>query len=58
MKWEYFTQVIDGVASTRDDDQLDMRGDDGWELVTVTNNGVAYFKRPKAADKDAAVKED
>jgi hypothetical protein len=43
MKWEYLSEAI-GV------DDLDARGQEGWELVTSVA-GVMIYKRPMADNK-------
>jgi hypothetical protein len=53
MKWEYgFFYLKSGLLS-RDEhtqvvnEELNALGDEGWELVHVSESGCAYFKRPK-----------
>lgn len=54
MKWEYFSIN----AEWMDDDDLDMLGEDGWELVAIVprvnhpGEGYFYLKRPKDTDKE------
>lgn len=46
-RWEY--RIVNlGDTSHRglDNDVLAQAGDDGWELVAVTPNNLAYLKRP------------
>ena len=47
MKWEYTKIALN--ETRRGEDPLDVlleAGKNGWELVTLTTNHVAYFKRP------------
>jgi hypothetical protein len=48
-QWEYMVAPVLNHAAKQ---ILDNFGADGWELVTITDNGsgnlVAYFKRPQA----------
>ena len=45
--WEYRKiDLNDLPRETSDLDLLDKAGDDGWELVVITVNFVAYLKRP------------
>lgn len=46
-QWEYSKVDLSNVpARTNDVDLLDDAGRDGWELVGITANNVAYLKRP------------
>jgi DNA-binding protein H-NS len=47
MRWEYTKIALN--ETRRKEDSLDLllkAGESGWELVTLTANNVAYFKRP------------
>ncbi len=44
-RWEYATVPLISHALQQ---ILNQWGEDGWELVTVGADSVAYFKRPKA----------
>jgi hypothetical protein len=45
-QWEYSKTDLNNVSAKSSDlDALDDAGKDGWELVTITANNVAYFKR-------------
>ena len=45
-QWEYSKVDLNNVpAKSSDLDALDEAGKDGWELVAITANNVAYFKR-------------
>ena len=43
MKWEYLTAYLGSLANTPGN--LEAKGDEGWELVTVTRDGYGVFKR-------------
>ena len=45
---------MDGVPSARKErnEHLNMRGDQGWELVAVIRSEWFYFKKPKDEEKD------
>jgi len=46
-RWEYRKIPLNDVRPTVDDiDVLNDAGDNGWELVGITTNNVAYLKRP------------
>jgi hypothetical protein len=54
--WEYSVEVLDPEADGSEaiESQFDAMGEQGWELVSVTNNmgkdeswTIAFFKRPK-----------
>ena len=46
-QWEYSKIDLNNVpAKSSEINVLDDAGRDGWELVRVTANNVAYFKRP------------
>jgi len=58
-QWEYSKIDLNNVpAKSNDLDALDDAGKDGWELVAITANNVAYFKRaledPTAASQARA----
>jgi hypothetical protein len=45
-RWEY--REIDLNDQSRDNSDIDLlndAGEEGWELVTITANGIAYLKR-------------
>lgn len=55
-KWEYrivyVSEIIQEVGMhVRQHDLNVYFGKEGWELVSVDNEGVAYFKRPIIEDK-------
>jgi len=57
-QWEYSKIDLNNVpAKSSDLDALDEAGKDGWELVGITANNVAYLKRaledPTAAGQRA-----
>jgi hypothetical protein len=44
--WEYRKIDLGDLArNTSDLDLLDKAGEEGWELVVITSNNIAYFKR-------------
>jgi hypothetical protein len=46
-KWEYSKTDLNGLArKTAEIDLLNDLGRDGWELVNIAPNNLAYFKRP------------
>ena len=46
-RWEYRKFDLNDVPRRADDiDVLLNAGKDGWELVAVTTNNIAYLKRP------------
>jgi len=46
-QWEYRKFDLNDAPLRSDDvDMLNRAGDAGWELVGITTNNVAYFKRP------------
>ena len=48
-EWEYLTiDLNDLPRKTEGVDVLNDAGEDGWELVTITPNQIAYLKRPVA----------
>jgi hypothetical protein len=54
MKWEYKKIALNETRHR--EDALDLlldAGKNGWELVTLTANNVAYFKRPSEERKQA-----
>jgi hypothetical protein len=57
-QWEYRKINLNDVPRKMEDiDLLDGAGDDGWELIAITSNNMAYFKRPlgePASAQDAA----
>jgi len=45
-EWEYRKIDLGDLArNTSDLDLLDKAGKEGWELVVITSNNIAYFKR-------------
>ena len=45
-EWEYRKIDLGDLArNTSDLDLLDKAGEEGWELVVITSNNIAYFKR-------------
>lgn len=45
-RWEYRKIDLNDVPRRNDDvDLLTDAGEQGWELVTIATNSVAYFKR-------------
>ena len=45
-QWEHRKIDLNNVPRKSDDiDLLNDAGDQGWELVTITTNSIAYFKR-------------
>ena len=54
-QWEYSKIDLNNVSAKSSDlDALDDAGKDGWELVTITANNVAYLRR-SLEDPTAAV---
>jgi hypothetical protein len=46
-EWEYQKVDLNVLTRTATDlDLLDKAGDEGWELVVITPNSIAYLKRP------------
>jgi hypothetical protein len=49
-QWEYSKRSLnEAPARTTDVDLLNAAGKDGWELVGITVNNLAYLKRPLPA---------
>ena len=45
-QWEYTKIDLNQISGTTDDiDLLNTAGRDGWELVGITTNNMAYLKR-------------
>jgi SepF-like predicted cell division protein (DUF552 family) len=45
-EWEYRKIDLNALPSNASEvDLLNIVGDDGWELVIITPNNIAYFKR-------------
>jgi hypothetical protein len=45
-QWEYTTVVLSKLPPrTHEIDLLNDAGEEGWDLVIITINGVAYLKR-------------
>jgi hypothetical protein len=54
--WEYRKIDLSGINARSDDvELLNYAGQDGWELLTITANNIAYLKRsvPVAAAQKA-----
>ena len=48
-RWEYTKIHLSELPRQGDDvDLLNDAGNNGWELVGITNNNIAYLKRPIA----------
>jgi hypothetical protein len=46
-QWEYSRIDLSDVPTKNTDmDLLEEAGKDGWELILITGNNVAYLKRP------------
>jgi hypothetical protein len=46
-QWEYRKINLNDVPrKTEDIDLLNDAGHDGWDLVAITSNSIAYLKRP------------
>jgi hypothetical protein len=57
-QWEYNKIDLSNVSARSDDvDLLDDAGKDGWELVGITSNNVAYLKRMASAPVATATTE-
>jgi hypothetical protein len=55
MEWQYRkVDLGDLPHRTSDIDLLNLVGADGWELVVVTTNNIAYLKRPREPVKRPA----
>jgi hypothetical protein len=47
--WEYRAIDLGSIPTKASDiDELNRLGKEGWELVAITVNGLAYFKRQVA----------
>ena len=45
-EWEYMTIDLNDLPSKASEiDVLNDAGKDGWELVVITSNNIAYLKR-------------
>jgi hypothetical protein len=52
MEWQYRkVDLGDLPHRTNDIDLLNAFGTDGWELVVVISNNIAYLKRPREPAK-------
>jgi hypothetical protein len=46
MEWKYWKMDLNQHHPQRDEiDILDAAGEEGWELVGITSNNIAYLKR-------------
>jgi hypothetical protein len=53
-EWEYIAISLGDLPfRTEPLDLLNNAGKDGWELVAITTNGIAYLKRQKGAANGA-----
>ena len=53
-RWEYRKIDLNDLPRQRDEiDLLNDAGEDGWWLVTITANNVAYLKREGEAEMQA-----
>jgi hypothetical protein len=51
-EWEYRKIDLNDPPREKSDlDVLDKAGDDGWELIVITPNSIAYLKRPISKPK-------
>lgn len=51
-RWQYEKIDLNALPrKTTDLDRLNEVGDEGWELVAITANNFAIFKRPAAASR-------
>jgi hypothetical protein len=51
-QWEYTKIDLNSASARRDDiELLTDAGNEGWELVTITVNNIAYLKRVVASAK-------
>jgi DNA-binding protein H-NS len=58
-QWEYKKIALNDLPRKRDDvDVLNDAGDEGWELVAILPNNVAYLKREIEADASDTVEEE
>jgi hypothetical protein len=49
--WEYFAIHLSDLPRGADElDLLNDAGEEGWELVTITTNHVAYLKRRREVE--------
>ena len=54
-QWEYIKIDLNSASAKRDDiDILTSVGNEGWELVAITVNNMAYLKRAVASAKSKA----
>jgi hypothetical protein len=51
MRWEYRKIALNDVPRRTDDiDVLCAAGEDGWELVAILANNIAYLKRGRSEE--------
>ena len=51
-RWEYARLDLGSISTNMTDvEVLNGAGDEGWELIAITGNNIAYFKRPIAAQR-------
>jgi hypothetical protein len=54
-QWEYSKRDLSEVPAKLDDiDLLNEAGREGWELLNITTNNIAYFKRPQGGGAAAS----
>jgi hypothetical protein len=47
LKWDYLKIDLNDLPREATDlDLLDKAGAEGWELIVITANSIAYLKRP------------
>jgi hypothetical protein len=55
--WEYMTiNLCELPIAAQASDALNDAGKEGWELVAITSNGMAYLKRPIGTDAAASAR--
>jgi hypothetical protein len=54
VRWEYLTIDLAYLPARIDDiDLLNEAGEEGWELIAITSNHIAYLRRQVANPPDA-----